>query len=278
MASERVRLTDARVRELTLPEGKIQADVWDQEVRGFGVRVGAKSKTFFVMGRVNGKLVRPKIGRFPKVGTAAARSQARIMIGEMELGHNPTDKKRAARAEQASKHKASLDTSDTVLSMFEAMLSTKKELSPVTVSGYRYSFKRLQPIQSMKVDKISREQALSLHQQIERDNGPYAANRASCLLSGILNYSRAVIGRPTSNPVTVLTDVKAWCEEKPKKVKLTTPQIQLFLEEVGKLGGQNAPDLYRLLLYPGMRKSEGMGLRWEDIDVNRRAILTHFRG
>lgn len=267
MAAERVRLTDARVRELSLPEGKVQVDVWDDEIRGFGVRVGAKSKTFFVMGRVNGKVVRPKIGRFPRIGTTAARSKARIMLGEMELGKNPTDAKRAVRSEQDRKKKADLDTSDTVSAMFEAMLATKKDLSPVTVQGYRYSFKRLLPIHGAKVDKVSREQVLSLHQQIERDSGPYAANRASCLLSSILNYSRAVIGRPTGNPVTVLTDVKAWCEEKPKKVKLSTPQIQLFLQEVDKLGGHNASDLYRLLLYTGMRKSEGMGLRWEDVDL-----------
>jgi integrase len=266
MATEKVRLTDARVRELILPEGKIQVDVWDDDLKGFGVRVGAKSKTFFVMGRVNGKLARPKIGRFPKIGTTAARSRAKIMLGEMEQGKNPSDAKRAIRAEQVSKKSAALDTSDTVYSMFEAMLTTKKELSPVTVSGYRYSFKRLATIQAAKVDKISREQVLTLHQQIERDNGPYAANRASCLLSGILNYSRAVIGRPANNPVTVLTDVGAWCEEKPKKVKLSSEQIKLFLQEVDNLGGYNASDLYRLLLYTGMRKSEGMGLRWEDVD------------
>lgn len=267
MAAERVRLTDAKVRELTLPEGKIQVDVWDEEVRGFGVRIGAKSKTFFVMGRVNGKVVRPKIGRFPKVGTTAARSKARVMIGEMELGKNPTDAKRAIRAEQDKKKKAELDTSDTLSAMFEAMLATKSNLSKNTAQDYRYKFKLLASLHSTKVDKISREQVLSLHHQIGASSGTYAANRASCVLSATLNYSRAVIGKPASNPVTVLTDVKAWYEEKPKNVKLSNSEIKLFLQAVDDLGGYNGPDLYRLLLFTGMRKSEGMGLRWEDIDL-----------
>ena len=267
MAAERVRLTDARVRELTLPEGKIQIDVWDEEVRGFGVRIGAKSKTFFVMGRVNGKVVRPKIGRFPKVGTTAARSKARIIIGEMELGKNPTDEKRAIRAEQVKKKTAELDSSDTLSTMFEAMLATKNSLSKSTAQDYRYKFKLLASLHSTKVDEISREQVLALHHKIAENSGTYAANRASCVLSATLNYSRAVISRPASNPVTVLTDVKAWYEEKPKNVKLSNAEIKLFLQEVDNLGGYNGSDLYRLLLFTGMRKSEGMGLRWEDIDL-----------
>jgi integrase len=272
MPAEKIRLTDARVRELLLPVGKVQVDIWDADQPGFGVRIGSKSKTFFVMGRVNGRVVRPKIGRFPKIGTAAARSRARIMLAEMEQGTNPTDLKRAERAEREKSKAARLDVSDTLTAVFESMLQVKK-YSPVTVQGYRYNFKLLAPFHQAKVDQITRQQVLDLHLKIINEHGPYAANRASQLLSASLNHARAVLGRPVNNPVIVLTDVKAWCKEEPREHALNPDQFKAFASCLPALGGHNATDLYTLLMYTGLRKSEGFGLQWQHVDLQA-ATLT----
>jgi integrase len=271
MAAEKIRLTDARVRELVLPEGKVQVDVWDADQPGFGIRLGTKSKTFFVMGRVNGRAVRPKIGRFPKIGTAAARSRARIMLAEMEQGINPTDLKRADRADQAKAKADRLDVSDTVAAMFESMLRIKP-YSPVTAQGYRYNFKLLHPFHQVKVDQITRQQVVGLHLSVTQNNGPYAANRASQVLSAILNHARALLGRPANNPVKALSDVGAWCKEQPREQLLEPDQFPAFAACVSGLGGYNATDIYRLLMYTGMRKSEAFSLQWQNIDLQADAL------
>ncbi len=265
MAPEKIRLTDARVRELVLPEGKVQVDVWDADQPGFGVRIGSKSKTFFVMGRVKGRMVRPKIGRFPKIGSAAARSRARIMLADMEQGTNPTDQKREDRAEQKRKKAALLDVSDTLSAVFESMLQVKK-YSPITMQGYQYNFKHLAPFHQVKVDKITRQQVLNLHLQIAQDNGPYAANRASQVLSAALNHARTIFERPANNPVKILSDVGAWCKEAPREKVLEPDQFPAFASCLPTLGGHNATDVYTLLMYTGMRKSEAFGLQWQNID------------
>lgn len=271
---EKIRLTDARIRELTLPPGKAQIDVWDSDQPGFGIRIGAKSKTFFVMGRTNGRQVRPKIGSFPKIGATRARSEAKLMLADLERGINPSDSKRAQRTERKIQKLSALDTSDTLNAMFEKMIATRtapgatRRLSPVTVQGYGYAFKNLHPFHNRKVDSITREQVLELHKAINDNSGGYAANRASCLLSAVLNYSRAVIGRPALNPVTVLTDVKAWFEEKPRPAAAKPADIPALMNAIDQIGGNNLSDLYRLLVYTGLRKSEGMRLSWEHINFD----------
>lgn len=67
----RVRLTDVTVRKL--PQSKAQITYWDEGLPAFGVRVGARHKTFIVV--VNGGH-RIKLGNYPRTTLKDARKEA----------------------------------------------------------------------------------------------------------------------------------------------------------------------------------------------------------
>ena len=58
-----LRLTEKSLDRVSLPAGKAQVIVWDEEVPGFGVVVGRRLATFIANYRANGAKRRQVIGR-----------------------------------------------------------------------------------------------------------------------------------------------------------------------------------------------------------------------
>jgi integrase len=85
IASLAMQLTDIVVRNLT-PEDK-QRTYYDDNVRGFGVRVGpGGSKTFvLVCGSARERIT---IGRYPIISLSEARTEAKRVLAERTLGAN----------------------------------------------------------------------------------------------------------------------------------------------------------------------------------------------
>src|SRR5262245_33315419 len=75
----RVRLTDVTIDKL--PSSKVRVTYWDESLPAFGVRVGARRKTFVVV--VNGGH-RIKLGNYPFKSLKDARREAHLRLG------NPT--------------------------------------------------------------------------------------------------------------------------------------------------------------------------------------------
>ncbi|MEA2903043.1 MAG: hypothetical protein QOI12_430 [Alphaproteobacteria bacterium] len=73
----RLHLTDAGVRALK-PASK-QTKVWDTQTLGFGILVGGKSKTWFVM--YGPRCVFKSLGGYPAVSLAEARKRAQTLLG-----------------------------------------------------------------------------------------------------------------------------------------------------------------------------------------------------
>jgi integrase len=73
--------------------------VWDSELRGFGISVGYQGTKSFVVQYRNpaGQSRRKVIGRFGLMTVEEARRSARIMLGEVAKGTDPTEKTRQLR-------------------------------------------------------------------------------------------------------------------------------------------------------------------------------------
>ena len=82
-----MRLTDLQIQKLTPPEGAAkgatkQKTYFDDALKGFGLRVSVGgAKSFVVMYGKRRKL--KTIGRYPELSLAAARVEARKLIGEV---------------------------------------------------------------------------------------------------------------------------------------------------------------------------------------------------
>ena len=100
----RVELTDAFLRALR-PPARGRIELRDTVVQCLALRVtaaGTASWSVHVRTR-DGKRTRPGIGEWPKVGIKAARTQARVLLGEIAKGGDPVEDKRTARAERSAR-------------------------------------------------------------------------------------------------------------------------------------------------------------------------------
>lgn len=78
----RMHLTDIAIRALKAPETG-QLDYWDDNLKGFGVRVSQGGrKTFILLLNRN----RRALGKFPQLSLAQARAEAKKLLAEVELG------------------------------------------------------------------------------------------------------------------------------------------------------------------------------------------------
>src|SRR5262245_63177064 len=75
-------------------------DVFDEgaKIPGFGIRLASKRKTWFLMYRKNGRLVRYKVGTYPPMELADARDTARrAWLGTQVEDADPAAAKKARR-------------------------------------------------------------------------------------------------------------------------------------------------------------------------------------
>jgi integrase len=108
--NDRRALTRSRIEKAKVPPGAHQIMLWDTVVSGFGVRClpgGSKTFVFRYRPHGGGRSVNPRLlrlGSFPSIGLAAARTAARIAAGSVAKGEDPA----AQRAEQRRRNRATL--------------------------------------------------------------------------------------------------------------------------------------------------------------------------
>src|SRR5262245_30197863 len=114
------KITDAFIRRLPLPTDGRQRIVHDTVCVGLGLRLGASSRTWTVIYRPRGmpRTAPPKkmtLGRWPTVNCGHARRLARVALGSVAGGGDPSAERREAKRKEQAKLA-------TVLDKFEASL------------------------------------------------------------------------------------------------------------------------------------------------------------
>src|SRR5262249_25827430 len=99
-----MKLTEKAVRELQVPEGKDEAQLFDPELPGFGVRKFASGKTFYFVKYSIGKQQRRKsLGPFVPGTLAAVRKEATV---KAKLGTDAIAEAKKAQEEEETKKAA----------------------------------------------------------------------------------------------------------------------------------------------------------------------------
>src|ERR1700735_1462534 len=97
-----MKLTDANVARLTLPEGKSELLVFDDMLPGFGVRLRAGGKrTWIVQYRIGPKQRRLTLGTVKTFDSIEARKRAKDTVAKVQLGQDPQAEKVSARGTRA---------------------------------------------------------------------------------------------------------------------------------------------------------------------------------
>lgn len=267
MAS-RVKLTKDRVNKM-LAEYQASGetgrkDVYDSETRGFMVRLSVTKATYCVAKRVNGKMARVTIGDHgvylpdhanPKLN---ARKLAQSIIAEMNSGENPNEAKKERR-EQGLTLQQALDN----------YIADNPKLKPGTVREYRAMMNNHvgdwlnNPIKNVTPDMVQK-----LHAKITRDQKPEQANKTVRTLRAIFYQNKNLL---PENPACLPR--KKWNKSERRTRVVQDFQLPDWYMSLLDYRNQETVAYLKLLLFTGMRESEGLELLWDDVDLKSRTLI-----
>ncbi|QDL38790.1 tyrosine-type recombinase/integrase [Rhodoferax sediminis] len=231
----------------------------DTELKGFGLCVGARTKTFFTQRDMNGKTVRVTIGRYGVYIVAQAREEARELLIRMTKGINPNREKEQRRT-------ASM-TFGEALTMH---LDSNKRRSERTIHDYRYLAEQyLSDWLGRPLIEFTRKDCRDRHQKIGIDHGPYAANTAFRVFRAAYNSALKVHEELGVNP-TIAVD---WFPEERRKAAIPSVDLAAWFREVLALPNPVRRDYLLFVMLTGLRRQNAASVRWSDVDWANRALL-----
>ena len=231
--------------------------VWDDDLKGFGVRVHPTGrKVYIVKTRYRGRVIKMTIGPHGAVTPSYARVRAAEIITDARAGKNPAGRNADA---------------PTMIALGKRFLKeyVSTHCKPSTAEEYRRSVKLfINPrIGRYRAPDIQRSDIAALHHDM-RDT-PYQANRTLGVLSKMFNLAELWDLRPDgSNPCR---HVKRFREEKRERFlsDVEYQRLGAALKEIEVDGTETASATVavRLLMLTGCRLSEIQKLRWEHVDL-----------
>jgi integrase len=183
METNRMKLSDKTVADLSLPEGKSELIVFDDDLPGFGVRLRAGGKrTWVVQYRLGRKQRRKTIGSVtPAMNAAKARKAADNDLARVKLGGDP----QAAKLEQRAK---SADTFDVFAAQFLAR--QKERLKPRSyVQVAAHLSKHWADLKGVSIHEITKRAIAARLVKIAEERGDIAANRARATLTTFFSWA-----------------------------------------------------------------------------------------
>ncbi len=268
----KLKLTAATVRDLPTPNnGQVLYN--DETLQGFGVRATPGGKAYYAESRVAGRTRRVTIGRSDLFTLDEARKQARVTLGSMATGIDPSKAKADARAKSITQE----DAVTKFLAGRDLKAGTRADYTMI-LETYFGGWKKKQ------LKDITPNDCVARFDKITRENGPTTANLAFRVYRSMYGYARADTAGPDGrytlpeNPVKRLSDLRRWHKAKRRQSYLPDdlfPALKAHLDSLRSDLHPAAPvfaDYVELLLRTGLRKSEGLGLVWSDVNMTAKTF------
>ncbi len=233
---------------------------WDSLLPGLGLRVYPTGRKAFILSyRVDGRKRQMTIGTFGTITLDQARNKARICLGKIIDGTDPL----------AEKQKAALGKTFGALCNEYLERYAKPNKKTWRDDARRLNSPALFKWKNAKVKVIKRSDVASLHHQIGK-SGPYEANRVLALLSKMFELAKrwGFLDEDAPNPARGIDKYK---EEKRDRwvTPEELPRLAKAIDEEENIYVRGALWIYLLL---GVRKSELLQAKWEDIDFDRKEL------
>ena len=256
-----LKIAKREVDALPFP-AKGQTLYFDTDLKGFGIRVSQRTKTYIAQRDIHGRTVRVTLGRHGVLTPEGARRKALTALAEMGAGKDPNQVKKAERAKGITLGEA-----------YAEYLVARSELRPSTLRDYdRVINTYLSDWKRSPLAKITKDMVAARHRVIGEQRGPYAANGAMRVLRAVYNITKASHDELPENPVSRISHTRTWYREERRRQWIEPHQLSAWYEAVMSLQNETARDYLRLLLFTGLRRSEAAGLRWEHVDLVGRTL------
>jgi integrase len=250
-------LTDAVVKRLPTPDRDNRV-YYDSDQPGFGVRVTRRGHRSFILNyivKTTGRERRLTVGSFPAWSVVGARQEARRLRREIEAGGDPMAAIEASRA---------APTVGDLIERFEA--EHLPRLRSSSRQKYREQIRKyVRPILGThtKISEIGFADIDRMHRRVTEVGGPYAANRTHSVVTKM--FSMAI--RWSWVTVNPAKGVEHNPEVKRKRY-LSADELARLIQALAEHPNQQSANIIRILMMTGARKSEVLGMRWDQLDLS----------
>ena len=254
------KLTKTFISSLASREAEYFA--WDDELRGYGVRVlPSGRKTFVVQYRNGRRSRRMNIGKFGVITPDAARSAALQALAKIEMGIDPLDEKQAVRKR--------ITVAELSERFEQVHILFNPRLKASTGREYQHALRRyiLPALGKLKVAEVTRADVARLHTSMA--DRPYQANRTIEVLSKMFNLAEEWGHRPEgTNP---RKGIVKYPEQKRERY-LSGAELRRVGEVLDDMAEErvempSAIAAVRLLMLTGCRLNEIMTLKWKHVHL-----------
>lgn len=247
----------------------------DSDLMGFCLRVGTKTKIYFVESKLRTKTLRVTIGRHDVFTLDDARTQAKVYLADIARGHNPLDAEKARRSLQVS-----------LLDVLNDYIQTRVNLKASSIEDYRRTFKQyLGDWQNKPLIDITKDMVEAKFRKIGEDS-PAMANKTMRNFRAVVNYAMLKYENTNGdsifkvNPVNRLTQLRAWYRVNRRNTLIKNHELAAWYSAVMNLKNDSvAPnretirDFLLFLLFTGLRRSEAANLKWSNVDFKDKSFL-----
>jgi integrase len=252
------KITKGSVDALPHPS-KGQKLYMDEGLKGFGVLVSAKTKTYVAQRDIGGRTVRVTLGRHGVITATQAKAEAGDAISVMRQGINPNKKKQAE-----------LSRSITLQQAADLYLDSSKSRAAKTIKGFKDAMRlHLRDWLNKPLAEITRQMVYDRHKRVGKKRGTYAANATMRAFRSCYNNAMKLHeGLPTNPAISV-----DWFEEKPRKAAIPDNLLADWYKDITALSNPIRNDYYLFVLFSGLRRQSAAVIRWEHVDLANGTLL-----
>jgi integrase len=262
----KIKISKTTVDRLPFAGKGEQIDYFDTELKGFGCRVSATARTYFVLKRVKGKLSRVTLGRHGIKTAEEARKDAIGTLSDLGKGIDVNREKARAREKGITLEEA-----------LQKYFVARQELKPRTVTLYRDLFRLYLPDwMRQPIENITKDMVATRHLKVGKEAGKAAANSVMRTFRAIYNFANELLDDALPvNPVKRLSNTRQWFIIERRQTVINESDLPKWFEAVNKLENPTIRDYLLLLLFTGARRTETASLKWENVDMeNKTFVLT----
>jgi integrase len=239
--------------------GKPGAVFRDRVLCGLCLKVGRRTKTFFVATSVGGQQVRVTLGRWPLITVDEARAMALPILRQCRAGELP-----------AVRVRAKLPTLREALTQY----ADAKKVKPSSLARYESVLKTHFTDWQHKPVSALKEHAFGEHcRAFAQSKGASLVELGRALIGSVIRFIRAVYGVEISNPFVRLAGAGLLpARAQARERKLEEAGLPAWARAVGSLPERQS-DYLRLMLLTGLRKNECAALRRRDVDIDSGVVM-----
>lgn len=246
----------------SLPQSDKLVQYFDETLKGFGVYTTANAKTYFIQARVNGKEKKRAVGKASLMKLDAARTAARDILVLMAKGIDPVEEEKKQAVIQL-----------TLNQTFERYKQSR-QLKPRTIKCYQDLLNGyVKDWGDQPIANITKEMIASKHAEVGTNRGENAANNLMRTISSLYNFAYVLADEKIApNPVHRLRQTRQWYKVDRRETFIQPNELRYWYAAVMQTDNSIIRDYLLLVMFTGLRKQEGMQLKWENVDLRNRTF------